>query len=224
MNKYYINFFEKMKLKENVVSGIICIDGVVGVGKSSLANIISKKYNIPIYEEPVADNPILDKFYYDKKRWSFPLQVFFLNKRFQMIKDATKLPVCIMDRSIYGDVIFARMLVHDNEMTQEEFDVYEQLLQNMLEHTTKPKLMIYLETSVDNAVLRIQKRGREYEQIVPRTYWEHLDSNYREYFKHYNLSDLLIINVDNIDYVNNIKDQEKVLSLIENKLKELKLI
>lgn len=203
------------------MNGTICVDGVVGVGKSSLGKILAEKYNLYLYEEPVVDNPILDKFYYDKKRWSFPLQIFFLNKRFKIIKDATRLGKCVMDRSIYGDVIFSKMLVEDGEMTKEEFDLYEELLHNMLEHVSKPKLMIYLETSVDSAIKKIQKRGRDYEQIVPRIYWEHLDKNYRQYFESYNLSPILIINVDDIDFVNNEKDREYVLKLIDDKLKEI---
>ena len=136
-----------------------------------------------------------------------------------MIKDASKKNSCVLDRSIYGDVIFSKMLVHDGFMTQEEFDIYEELLYNMLEHVEKPRLMIYLETSVDCAVAKIKKRGRDYEQIVPRQYWENLDKNYREYFKHYNLSDLIVINVDNRDFLNNPEDREYVFELLDKKLK-----
>lgn len=224
MSNYYKNYFKNFENKEENMKGIICVDGVVGVGKSSLSKLISEKYNIPFFEEPVIDNPILDKFYYDKKRWSFPLQIFFLNKRFKLIKEANKLGKCVMDRSIYGDVIFSKMLADDGEMTKEEFSLYEELLYNMLEHVTRPALMIYLETSVDNAIKRIKKRGRDYEQIVPRGYWESLDKNYRNYFYNYNISNILTINVDNIDFVNNIKDKEYIFKLIDNKLKELKLI
>lgn len=220
-NKYYKQFFQTLTMKEEIMKGTICVDGVVGVGKSSLGRIIAEKYGAILYEEPVLDNPILDKFYYDKKRWSFPLQIFFLNKRFKMIKNASKLEKCVMDRSIYGDVIFSKMLVHDKEMTEEEFELYEELLYNMLEHVEKPKLMIYLETSVDCAIEKIKKRGRDYEQIVPRIYWEHLDKNYREYFRNYNISPILKINVDEIDFVNNEKDREYVLKLIDDKLKEI---
>lgn len=215
---YYKEFFNKVRIKGGTMKGIICVDGVVGVGKSTLSKLISEKYNIKLYEEPVTDNPILDKYYHDRKRWSFPLQVFFLNKRFKIIKDASKLPACVLDRSIYGDVIFSRMLVHDGLMTEEEFKLYEELLYNMLEHIEKPKLMIYLETSVDNAIKKIKKRGRDYEQIVPREYWENLDKNYREYFESYNLSDLLKINVDEIDFVENEKDREYIFNLIDEKL------
>lgn len=215
---YYKEFFNKVRIKGGTMKGIICVDGVVGVGKSTLSELISERYNIKLYEEPVTDNPILDKYYHDRKRWSFPLQVFFLNKRFKIIKDASKLPACVLDRSIYGDVIFSRMLVHDGLMTEEEFKLYEELLYNMLEHIEKPKLMIYLETSVDNAIKKIKKRGRDYEQIVPREYWENLDKNYREYFENYNLSDLLKINVDEIDFVENEKDREYIFNLIDEKL------
>ena len=79
---YYKQFFNKINLNKTNTSKIICVDGVVGVGKSSLAEILADKYGYKLYEEPVINNPILDKFYYDKKRWSFPLQIFFLNKRF----------------------------------------------------------------------------------------------------------------------------------------------
>ena len=215
---YYKEFFNKVRIKGGTMKGIICVDGVVGVGKSTLSKLISERYNIKLYEEPVTDNPILDKYYHDRKRWSFPLQVFFLNKRFKIIKDASKLPACVLDRSIYGDVIFSRMLVHDGLMTEEEFKLYEELLYNMLEHIEKPRLMIYLETSVDNAIKKIKKRGRDYEQIVPREYWENLDKNYREYFESYNLSDLLKINVDEIDFVENEKDREYIFNLIDEKL------
>ncbi|HAS79899.1 MAG TPA: deoxyguanosine kinase, partial [Fusobacteriaceae bacterium] len=127
---YYNNFFKKTRLNGDEMNGIICIDGVVGAGKSTLGDILAKELGISLFEEPVLNNPILDKFYYDKKRYSFPLQIFFLNKRFKMIKEANLLNGCVMDRSIYGDVIFARMLMEDGDMTPEEFELYEELLYN----------------------------------------------------------------------------------------------
>lgn len=219
---YYSSFFKKINLMEvNKMKKIICVDGVVGVGKSSLGKILAEKYDIILYEEPVLNNPILDKYYYDRKRWSFPLQIFFLNKRFKMLKEANKLGRCVMDRSIYGDVIFSKMLVEDGDMSKEEFELYEELLYNMLEHVEKPTLMIYLETSVDSALKKIKKRGRDYEQIVPREYWESLDNHYREYFNNYNISDIIKINVDEIDFVNNLNDRKYILDLIDEKLKSI---
>lgn len=221
MNNYYAEYFKKLKIKESTMEGIICVDGVVGVGKSTLGKIIADKYNMMFFEEPVLNNPILDKFYYDKKRYSFSLQIFFLNKRFKAMKEAARINNCVMDRSIYGDVIFSRMLMEDGDMTEEEFELYEELLYNMLEHIEKPKLMIYLETSVDSAVKKIEKRGREYEMVVPVSYWESLNINYRNYFENYNISDILKINVDNLDFVANIEDEEYILDLVDKKIKEI---
>lgn len=223
MDNFYKNFFENLKIGEsNVMKGIICIDGVVGVGKSSLGKILAEKYGVELFEEPVVNNPILDKYYYDKERWAFPLQIFFLNKRFEMLKNAMRKGGCLLDRSIYGDVIFAKMLVEDGIMTKEEFSLYEELLRNMLEHIQKPKLMIYLKTTVKDAISKIEKRGRDYEKIVPIEYWEHLNKHYESFFNEYNLSDILIINVDNIDFVNNKLDRDYILYLIDERLQNLK--
>ena len=221
MNNYYMEYFKNLKTKESIMEGIICVDGVVGVGKSTLGKLIADKYNMIFFEEPVVNNPILDKFYYDRKRYSFPLQIFFLNKRFKAMKEAAEINRCVMDRSIYGDVIFSRMLMEDGDMTHEEFELYEELLYNMLEHIQKPKLMIYLETSVDSAINKIKKRGREYELVVPREYWESLNANYRAYFSNYNISDILTINVDSLDFVSNTEDKEYIMNLVDEKIKEI---
>lgn len=199
---------------------MIVIEGVVGVGKSSLMNILADQ-GYEAFEEPVVDNPVLDKFYHDRTRYSFPLQVFFLNKRFEHIKKAKDVSRAVMDRSIYGDAIFARMLNLSQEMSDEEFQIYSELLQNMLEHVHTPKLMVYLEIGVDEAMNRIKKRGRDYEQIVEREYWEKLNNEYSTYFDEYKLSPILKINVDNLDFENNPQDKDYVLNLINQKLAEM---
>lgn len=202
------------------VYDMIVIEGVVGVGKSSLMNIISEN-GYTAFEEPVVDNPVLDKFYYDRSRYSFPLQVFFLNKRFEHIKKAVDVSKAVMDRSIYGDAIFARMLNLADEMSDEEFAIYQELLENMLEHVHVPKLMVYLEVSVDEAMRRINKRGRDYELVVERDYWEKLNTQYKLYFDEYELSPILKINVDNLDFENNAEDREYVMNLINETIKNL---
>ena len=201
---------------------MIVIDGVVGVGKSTLMNILAEELNMLKFEEPVVENPILPKFYENRKRYAFPSQVFFLNSRFAHLKEAGKIEDCILDRSIYGDAIFAKMLCKSGDMTSEEFAIYEELLENMIDHIKEPKLMIYLEVSVDEAMRRIKKRGRDFEQKVEREYWESLNQEYKSYFDNYNLSPILKINVDNIDFENNKEDKEKVLSLIKTRLNDLK--
>lgn len=218
---YYKKFFEQLKMGEGNMRKVICIDGVVGVGKSTLGELLAKELNTKLFVEPVIDNPLLDKFYYDRKQYAFPLQVFFLNKRFEMIKEAEKLESCIMDRSIYGDVIFARMLMEDGDMSREEFHIYEELLTHMLEHIERPKLMIYLETTVENAMGKIQRRGRDYEQIVPREYWESLNKNYSSYFNAYDLSDILVVNVDNLDIRDNQEHRDYFFKLVKDKLQEI---
>lgn len=217
-----MNFYESClgKIGQGGCWDMIVIDGVVGVGKSTLMNILQDEGYIP-FEEPVVDNPILEKFYYDRERYSFPLQIFFLNKRFKNIKDASQIKNAVMDRSIYGDVIFAKMLKDAGEMSNEEFDLYIELFQNMLEHCKAPKLLVYLEVGVEEAMRRINKRGREYEKIVERDYWEQLNENYREYFEQYNISPILKINVNNMDFENNPNDREYLLELINNKLNEI---
>lgn len=202
---------------------MIVIDGVVGVGKSTLMNILEEEGYVP-FEEPVVDNPILQKFYYDRERYSFPLQIFFLNKRFKNIKDASKIKNAVMDRSIYGDIIFAKMLKDAGEMSNEEFDLYMELFENMIEHCKAPKLLVYLEIGVDEAMKRINKRGREYEKIVEREYWEKLNDNYKDYFEQYNISPILKINVDNMDFENNLVHRKELLNSIHKKIQEINIL
>lgn len=208
------------KIKKEGVYDLIIVEGVVGVGKTTLMELLVAKGYIP-FREPVVDNPILDKFYYDRKRYSFPLQVFFLNKRFEHIKKAENVENAVMDRSIYGDAIFAKLLHSNNEMSDEEHDIYVELLENMLEHVKKPKLIIYLESSVESAIKKINQRGRDYEQKVEEEYWVNLNKEYSDYFSQYELSPILKINVDNLDFKNNAFDQEYVMDLIESKLLEI---
>ncbi|WP_159635392.1 deoxynucleoside kinase [Erysipelothrix anatis] len=218
MNFSYKEILSYVSKKE--VYDMIVIEGVVGVGKSSLMRIIAES-DYEAFEEPVVDNPILDKFYYDRERYAFPLQVFFLNKRFEHIKQAKDVSKAVMDRSIYGDAIFARMLNLSKEMSDEEFQTYTELLANMLEHVHVPKLMVYLEISVDEAMRRIKKRGRDYELVVEREYWQKLNDEYRAYFDNYDLSPILKINVDNLDFENNPEDRKVVLAQIQEKLNTL---
>ena len=138
-----------------------------------------------------------------------------------MIKEAQKLNGAIMDRAIYGDVIFAKMLGEQGNMSKAELDCYLDLFANMMEHLPIPKLIIYLKTDVDSAIKKIQKRGRGFEQETPRQYWEDLNREYDDYFSSYSISPILEIDVSNIDFVNNEKDREYVLELIKNKLKEI---
>lgn len=202
-------------IKKNKPNETIVIDAVVGAGKTSYMEMLSEEMKIPCFQEPVQENPLLDKFYYDRKRYAFPLQIYFLNRRFEMLKQASESgEPSLMDRSIYGDMIFAKMLYEEGDMEKDEFILYRDLLTNMLDHVEAPKLMIYLKIDTDSAIERIKKRGRDYEQIVERDYWENLNKEYEDYFSNYSLSPLLVIEAAKYDIVGNLKDREKVLQII----------
>jgi len=210
---------------------IILVDGVVGVGKTTLAKLLSKKFNIPLFEElSNADTEdLLNRFYSDKTRWAFTLQIHFLNERFRMIKNIHKEGRGILDRSIFGDRIFAEMLAEDREaggegMTLEEYRTYDTLLDNMLEHAQPPDLLIYLECSPKVAKHRIDSRGRGLESTVEMSYWERLNQKYSDWYENYKNSAKVLINVDNLDFANNKEDQESILAFIEKTLKDINYI
>lgn len=206
-------------IKKNKPNETIVIDAVVGAGKTSYMEMLSEEMKIPCFQEPVQENPLLDKFYYDRKRYAFPLQIYFLNRRFEMLKQASEAgEPSLMDRSIYGDMIFAKMLYEEGDMEKDEFILYRDLLTNMLDHVEAPKLMIYLKIDTDSAIERIKKRGRDYEQIVERDYWENLNKEYEDYFSNYSLSPLLVIEAAKYDIVGNLKDREKVLQIIRQEM------
>jgi len=199
---------------------MLIIEGVVGVGKTSLMNTLVKEGFIA-FPEPVLDNPILEKFYADRKRYAFPLQIFFLAKRFEHLKAAVQVPDSVMDRSIYGDGIFASMHKESGTMEAEEYGVYEQLYKVMIDEVKRPNLLVYLQISVDVAIKRIQKRGREFEQAVERTYWERLNEKYETYFSNYQESPILIINVDHLDFETSVDDRLYILMRIHEALEQL---
>ena len=190
-------------INEGVAKDMIIVDGVVGVGKSSLMEILAEELNLTVFPEPVMDNPLLPKFYEDMKKYGFPLQVFFLNNRFRMIKEAQRLNGAIMDRAIYGDVIFAKMLGEQCHISKEELDCYLDLFANMMEHLPTPE-------------------GRDFEQDTPRQYWEDLNREYDDYFSSCTVAPVLTIDVSDLDYVNNTEDRKYVVGLIKDKLKEIR--
>ena len=204
---------------------VILIDGVVGVGKTTLGRILSKELNLKLYEElsDIDTTILLDKFYADKKRWSFTLQVHFLNKRFKMIKDIHKFDGGILDRSIFGDRIFAEMLNEDGDMLDEEYRTYSTLLDNMLEHAQSPKLLIYLRGGVEKAVERSNKRNRGLESQVPRKYWERLNGKYEKWYNEYNHSPKIEIDMNKLD-LHSKDDLNIALGMIREALKDIKLL
>jgi deoxyadenosine/deoxycytidine kinase len=204
---------------------VLVIDGTVGCGKSTLGKLLEHRLGIKLCEElsNTDTTELLDRFYRDQERWSFALQIHFLNERFRMIKDIHKAGKGLLDRSIFGDRIFAEMLNEDGMMLDEEYRTYSTLLDSMLEHVKPPSVMVYLECSTETAIKRINKRNRGEECNVPHEYWERLNTKYDKWFEEYDLSPKICINVDNLDLMVE-SEREIILKRIENKLKELKYI
>lgn len=207
---------------------ILLIDGVVGVGKTTLADLVSERFDIPMFPElgNKDTEELLNRFYADKTRWAFTTQIHFLNERFRMIKEIHKKGHGILDRSIFGDHIFALMLAEDRAaggegMSWEEYNTYSTLLDNMLEHAQPPELLIYLECSPEVAKERIDSRGRGLESTVDMTYWERLNDKYDTWYQEYSHSPKILINVNHLDFVNNNDDKESVLALIGDALLDL---
>jgi deoxyadenosine/deoxycytidine kinase len=204
---------------------VIVVDGVVGAGKSTLAQKLSDKLGIPIYHELQNQTTmnLLEEFYKDKKRWAFTLQIHFLNERFRMIKEIHKNGGGILDRSIFGDRIFASMLNEDGYMTDEEFSTYSTLLDNMLEHSKNPTLLVYINCDLETAMERIKIRGREMEQSVDEIYWKRLNQKYTQWCNSYDISDKLSIDAKSY-HPDNEEDISKITQKVKSILKKPTLI
>ena len=200
----------------------IVVDGVTGVGKSSLVKIISEEFNLKPFSELFEDeNRLLHKFFYDRPKWAFPMQTNFLTNRFKQYKQAMKVGHAVMDRSIYSDRIFARMYLEYGYLNPEEYAVYNNLLNTMLDHVSPPNLLVYLRVNTDEAIRRIHRRGRPDEVEVEREYWDRLNNFYETNYKDFNLGKLLILQVDNLDYVHRPEDREYMVSQIRKAREEM---
>jgi deoxyadenosine/deoxycytidine kinase len=193
----------------------IAIAGNIGSGKTTLTRILSKHFKWEPHFEDVETNPYLHNFYDDMQRWSFNLQIYFLNSRFRQIvqiRDSGK--TIIQDRTIYEDAfIFAPNLHAMGLMTTRDFDNYKSLFELMVSFIKPPDLLIYLRAEVPTLVRQIQKRGRDYENTIRIDYLTRLNERYEAWISTYTDGKLLIVDVDDKDFANNSGDLEK---LIEN--------
>ncbi len=208
---------------EEGVWPVILIEGQIGAGKTTMGEILERRFGIPLYRE--LDNPdtlrLLDRFYADKARWAFTMQIHFLNERFRMIKDIHAAGGGLLDRSIFGDRIFADLLHDDGDMSDQEYRSYCSLLDNMLEHADPPALLVYLDCSVDAAIERINIRNRGLESGIPREYLEKLNRKYLNWYDLYNYSPKVKIDTESYD-INRPDTMEGFLSSIEGRIEEYK--
>ncbi|HLR89944.1 MAG TPA: deoxynucleoside kinase [Balneolaceae bacterium] len=197
----------------------IAIAGNIGAGKSSLTSLLGKSFGWETYYESVEGNPYLSDFYDDMRRWSFNLQIYFLTSRFKNQKVLMKRDQSIIqDRTIYEDVeIFAKNLHQMGLMSDRDYKNYSSLFEVMAGYLQAPDLLIYLRAEVPTLVRQIQKRGREYESSIRIEYLERLNTLYEEWIESYD-KEKLIIDTDDLDFVNNQEDLGKVIQLIEQRL------
>ena len=195
----------------------IAIAGNIGSGKTSLTNLLAKHYKWEAHFEDVIDNPYLDDFYNHMERWSFNLQVYFLKSRFkQLIQIRENDQNVIQDRTIYEDSnIFAPNLHAMGLMTRRDFDNYLSLFELMENLIKGPDLLIYLRSSIPNLVNKIHKRGRSYENTISIDYLSRLNERYEAWISSYDKSPLLIIDVDEIDFVENPEDLGAIIQRVD---------
>jgi len=199
------------------------IAGNIGAGKTSLAELLSKHYNWEAHYEDVIDNPYLDDFYNHMERWSFNLQVYFLNSRFRQLKNfRNSNKNFIQDRTIYEDAhIFAPNLHAMGLMNQRDFNNYQSLFELMESMVQGPDMLIYLRSSIPNLVSKIHKRGREYENSISIEYLSRLNERYEAWVSTYQKGKLLIVDVDEIDFVENKEDLGQIIVKIDAELNGL---
>ncbi len=195
----------------------IAVAGNIGAGKTTLTGLLAKHYKWMPHYEDVDENPYLNDFYEDMQRWSFNLQIYFLNSRFnQVLNIQHSGDTVIQDRTIYEDAeIFAPNLHAMGLMSTRDFKNYSSLFKLMSKLIKAPDLMIYLRASVPTLVNQIQLRGRDYENSIRIDYLKQLNERYEAWIDHYKDGKLLVINVDKIDFMNNPEDLSGIIDKID---------
>ncbi|NMH87080.1 deoxynucleoside kinase [Flavivirga algicola] len=201
----------------------IAIAGNIGAGKTTLTKLLAKHYRWEAQLEDVVDNPYLDDFYNQMERWSFNLQVYFLNSRFsQVLQIRQSGKDIIQDRTIYEDAhIFAPNLHAMGLMTNRDYENYRSLFDLMESLVQGPDILIYLRSSIPNLVSQIHKRGRDYENSISIDYLSRLNERYEAWIHGYDKGKLLIIDVDDLNFVDNPEDLGNVINRIDAEINGL---
>ena len=198
----------------------VAVAGNIGAGKTTLSTQLARHFGWDVHYEDTTNNPYLSDFYDDMQRWSFNLQIYFLNSRYQQILnirggDRT----VIQDRTIYEDAhIFAPNLHEMGLMGKRDFDNYFQLFKNMSSQVSPPDLLIYLQASIPTLVKHIHNRGRSYEGSMSLDYLKRLNQKYDDWIEGYKEGPLLIINADDVDFEKNAEDLGRVIELVSSQI------
>lgn len=204
----------------------VAIAGNIGAGKTSLARLLGESFGWEVYLENVDDNPYLIDFYYDMKRWSFNLQIYFLNRRFRQIvaiqQDHTRKRTVVMDRTIYEDAyIFAPTLYEMGYLDERDYRTYREVFSTLETFISPPDLLVYLRASVSTLVKHIHQRGREFELNIRIDYLSRLNEKYERWIQSYDRGHLLIIDMEKTDFVSNPQHEAEVLETIQRELYSL---
>jgi deoxyadenosine/deoxycytidine kinase len=206
-----------MKADYSSMRKAIAIAGNIGVGKSTLVEFLSRTYGISPYYEPSEDNPYLPDFYNDMRRWSFHSQLYFLSNKFRIHQELDRMPgLVVLDRTIFEDAeIFATALHDMKHMDDRDWETYTKFYRSILDAIRPPDLMIYLRCSMRTLRKRIKLRGREMEQDVPLAYLKRLERLYESWIESYDLSEVLVLETDNLDYIHDLVHRLDVMERIE---------
>ncbi len=198
----------------------IAIVGNIGAGKTTLTEMLASHFKFEPQFEAVDNNPYLEDFYSDMKRWAFNLQIFFLNSRFRHIVKLQETGIdMIQDRTIYEDAyIFAENLYDMGLMSARDFENYSNIFQSIIQYIKPPDLLIYLKASVPTLVNNIQKRGRDYESAIRLDYLSKLNDKYDKWINNYKDGKVMILDKDNLDFTTNPEDLGNIIQKIEAEL------
>lgn len=199
----------------------IAIEGVIGVGKTSLAKILSEELSARVVLEKFEENPFLKDFYLDPERYAFQTQMFFLLSRYRQQMEFKQFD--LFSRLIISDYMFQKdRLFASINLNEREFELYNSVYKLLERDVLKPDLVIFLQASVDRLMHNIRKRGRSFEKYIQREYIESLVHVYNEFFFHYKDSPLLIVNTEEIDFVENREDMNDILKVIKEPFEGVK--
>jgi deoxyadenosine/deoxycytidine kinase len=195
----------------------VAVAGNIGAGKSTLVEFLSRQYDLQPFYEPNDDNPYLRDFYRDMKAWAFHSQLFFLSAKFRLHQQLSQVEhAVIQDRTIYEDAeVFAENLHRQRKMSKRDYLTYRRLYEAIIAELRPPSLMIYLRCGMKTLNKRIRLRGRPEEQNIPRTYLARLQELYESWFERYDLSETLVVDTDELDYLSDMVDRIDLFRRIE---------